>query len=442
MIDDIRVLSVNPLSDAGVSSAHLAEVADDFSVLEAQTTDEALDMMGECHVDCVLSAYTLPESDGIELLRVVRGTWADLPFVLYTESGSERIASEAISAGVSDYLRSEETDAETLAERAKQLVHPSDTNGTNQRFNHYRSIVQAMGDGVYTLDTNGYMTAVNDSLVDISGYERDELLGRHVSVLLAEEDVRRGARHIKDLLDGSDDVGQLQAILHTADGRTIPCEARIGLLVHDDAFRGTVGVFRSIEEHEHVKKELRDERRRIEELHEVASEMETCRTTTDICELTVEAAENILQFIICGVDLVEHDHFVPAAISTGMTDDGYTKLRTDEGIAGKTHQNGETYVLDDVRTRCRMRSRHRRSIGPSSAFPSATWASSRRSPATSLRSMRTTPNWPNCCFHTPWRRFGGSVHRPPSARARRSIARWSNRATTRFTSIETTCSSS
>ena len=74
-------------------------------------------------------------------------------------------------------------------------------------------------------------------------------------------------------------------------------------------------------------------------------------------------------------------------------------------------------------TRCRMRSRHRRSIGPSAAFPSATWASSRRSPATSLRSMRTTPNWPNCCFHTPWRRFGGSVHRPPSARARRSIAR-------------------
>ena len=102
------------------------------------------------------------------------------------------------------------------------------------------------------------MTAVNDTLVDISGYERDELLGQQVSVLLAGEDVRRGTRLIKVLLGGSDDVGQLQTILHTADGRTIPCEARIGLLVHDDAFRGTVGVFRSIEEHEHVKKELRD----------------------------------------------------------------------------------------------------------------------------------------------------------------------------------------
>ncbi|WP_231186931.1 PAS domain S-box protein [Haladaptatus sp. DYF46] len=350
MIDDIRVLSVNPLSDAGVSSDRLSEVADDLSVLEAQSADEALGMLDEYHIDCVLSAYMLPESDGIELLHAVRKKWADLPFLLYTESGSERIASEAISAGVSDYLRAEETDAETLVERAERLVHPSDTNGPNRRFNHYRSIVQAMGDGVYTLDPNGYMTAVNDTLVDISGYERDELLGQHVSLLLAEESVKRGTRLIEDLLDGGDDVGTIRAILHTADGRTISCEGRIGLLVHDDVFRGTVGVFRSIEEHEHVKRELRDEKRRIEELHEVASEMETCQTTTDICELTVEAAESILQFDICGVDLIEGDHFVPAAISTGMTDDGYTELRIDEGIAGKTHQNGETYVLDDVRT--------------------------------------------------------------------------------------------
>ena len=81
-------------------------------------------MLDECRIDCVLSAYTLPESDGIELLHAVRETRTDLPFLLYTESGSERIASEAISAGVSDYLRAEETDAETLAERAEQLVRP------------------------------------------------------------------------------------------------------------------------------------------------------------------------------------------------------------------------------------------------------------------------------------------------------------------------------
>ena len=206
-----------------------------------------------------------------------------------------------------------------------------------------------MGDGVYTLDTDGRMTAVNDTLVELSGYGRDELVGEHVSVVMCDEDVERGNRLIRTLLAGDEDVGQLQALLHTVDGGTIPCEARIGLLTHDDVFRGTVGVFRNIAEHEHVKRALREEKQRIEELHEVASQMEACQTTDDLCDLTVDAAESILQFDICGIDLIDGEYFVPASISTGMTNDGYTKLRTDEGVAGKTHRNHRTYVIDDVR---------------------------------------------------------------------------------------------
>ncbi|GKZ15922.1 PAS domain S-box protein [Haladaptatus sp. T7] len=349
MMDDIRVLFVDPLSDAGVFPDRLADAIDFLSVVEARTTDEALDVLSERRIDCVISAYALPDSDGIELLHAVRQTRLNLPYILCTESGSEKIASRAISAGVTEYLRAGDTDPETLAKRVERIVSPSETSGTDRRFNHYRSIVQAMGDGVYTLDTNGRMTAVNDTLVDISGYERDELVGEHISMLLDDEDVERGDELIRGLIRDNDAVGQLQATLHTVDGRTVPCEARIGLLTHNDVFRGTVGVFRSIEEHEHVKKELRDEKRRIEELHEVASEMESCQTADEICDLTVDAAESILQFDICGVDLIEDDHFVPTAISTGMTNDGYSKLRTNEGIAGKTHQNNETYVIDDVR---------------------------------------------------------------------------------------------
>jgi DNA-binding NarL/FixJ family response regulator len=43
--------------------------------------------------------------DGIELLRTIREERPNLPFVLFTGKGSEEIASEAISAGVTDYLQ-------------------------------------------------------------------------------------------------------------------------------------------------------------------------------------------------------------------------------------------------------------------------------------------------------------------------------------------------
>ncbi len=137
--------------------------------------------------------------------------------------------------------------------------------------------------------------------------------------------------------------------LNTADGRAVPCETRIGLLTQDDEFRGTVGVLCSIADHERIKTALREEKRKIEKLHEVASEMEACHTVDEIAALTVDAAESILEFDICGVDIVEDGYFVPKATSTGMTDDGYDELRVDEGIAGQTYQNHETYVVDDVR---------------------------------------------------------------------------------------------
>jgi PAS domain S-box-containing protein len=60
---------------------------------------------GADEVDCVVSDYDLPERDGVELLEAVREDEPTMPFVLYTGKGNEAVASEAISAGVTDYLR-------------------------------------------------------------------------------------------------------------------------------------------------------------------------------------------------------------------------------------------------------------------------------------------------------------------------------------------------
>jgi DNA-binding NtrC family response regulator len=55
--------------------------------------------------DCIVSDYDMPGADGLQLLETVRELDARLPFVLYTGEGSETIASDAISAGVTDYLQ-------------------------------------------------------------------------------------------------------------------------------------------------------------------------------------------------------------------------------------------------------------------------------------------------------------------------------------------------
>jgi DNA-binding NtrC family response regulator len=46
----------------------------------------------------------LAGTDGLGFLQVVREEYTDLPFILFTGRGSEQVAGEAVSAGVTDYL--------------------------------------------------------------------------------------------------------------------------------------------------------------------------------------------------------------------------------------------------------------------------------------------------------------------------------------------------
>ncbi|WP_459889739.1 PAS domain S-box protein [Halostagnicola bangensis] len=66
---------------------------------------DGLEVLAERDIDCVVSDYDMPECNGIEFLERVRADHPELPFILYTGKGSEEIASEAISAGVTDYLQ-------------------------------------------------------------------------------------------------------------------------------------------------------------------------------------------------------------------------------------------------------------------------------------------------------------------------------------------------
>lgn len=55
-------------------------------------------------IDCVVCDHSLPDIDGVALLQTVRAWAPQLPFVLFTGEGSESVASDAITAGVTEYL--------------------------------------------------------------------------------------------------------------------------------------------------------------------------------------------------------------------------------------------------------------------------------------------------------------------------------------------------
>lgn len=97
----------------------------------------------------------MPGINGIEYLEAVREDYPNLPFILYTGEGSEAVASEAISAGVTEYLQKESGTShyEVLANRIRNAVGQFHTSGE--------------------LDRSRDLLESTEKLADVGGWEAD-----------------------------------------------------------------------------------------------------------------------------------------------------------------------------------------------------------------------------------------------------------------------------
>jgi DNA-binding NtrC family response regulator len=78
----------------------------DASTISTETRPEsALEEAINGDYDCIVSDYDMPQMDGLDLVKELQEHGIYIPFILFTGKGSEEIASEAISAGVDEYLQ-------------------------------------------------------------------------------------------------------------------------------------------------------------------------------------------------------------------------------------------------------------------------------------------------------------------------------------------------
>lgn len=123
MGERIRVLHVDDDPEfAELTGGFLEREDDRLSVDVAASAAEGLERLDHERIDCVVSDYEMPQNSGIEFLEAVRERYPDLPFVLFTGKGSEEIASDAIYAGVSDYLQ-KGTDTQQYSLLANRIVN-------------------------------------------------------------------------------------------------------------------------------------------------------------------------------------------------------------------------------------------------------------------------------------------------------------------------------
>ncbi|WP_262174626.1 PAS domain S-box protein [Haloarcula laminariae] len=225
-LPDVHVLHVDDEPDFADVVADFLEHEDNRLVVETATSaSEGLDRLADEDFDCIISDYDMPEQNGIEFLETVREMAPDLPFILFTGKGSEEVAGDAISAGVTDYLQKERgTDQYTvLANRVRNAVERYRAEHARER---QRKASETVREGIGILNEDGEFIYVNQAYADLYGYNPEDILGQHWELVYPDDEVAVARTEIlPTVADEGSWSGETTGL--RADGTTFPEDHRV-----------------------------------------------------------------------------------------------------------------------------------------------------------------------------------------------------------------------
>lgn len=230
------------------------------------------------------------------------------------------------------------------------MVDGAERNAEEPMVAQHAAVVEAIDDGVVTLDGQQHIIAVNETLLSLLGVERDQLIGEHVDRItdLAEIDDDGAASIGHAIADiGAGDTNQRQFEIQFTDGegtdrlgefRIIPVRGEtttVAIIVRDTTDRCR---------YEHV----------VTSLHEVTRWLLEADDPEEICAIAVHAGSDLLNLPISGIWLLEEEcgYLEPVAGTAGAYEEfgGLPRFHPGEGLIWDVFESGELRRFDDLET--------------------------------------------------------------------------------------------
>ncbi|WP_415381067.1 ATP-binding protein [Halosimplex sp. TS25] len=181
----------------------------------------------------------------------------------------------------------------------------------------------------------------NERFLEMTGYAAAEVVGRDWLALRGEETDAASVAVLRDAVAASERAAVELRNYH-ADGTPFWNRVRVAPLRD-----GSDEVSEFVAFHEDVTEEKRHEET-VEALHAVATRLQTEESVDAVCQRTVTAAATLLDYDMCTILIRDGDWLVPRATAAGAPADGSRRMRLDQGLAGKTYQTGEAWIVDDL----------------------------------------------------------------------------------------------
>lgn len=207
----------------------------------------------------------------------------------------------------------------------------------------YERIIETIDDVIYVLDENFTITNVNEAVVSMTGYTRDELIGSHASILASEDLIEQAAERSVELLESDRETATIVSEIATKDGGSVPIETRFSLYSFEDGRFGQLGVVRDISDRKQFEETLTA-------LHNSTRELLAVDSRSEVSTHIVETATDVLNLSSAAIYLIDPDENVlrPTACSddAGGSVDDWPTLEPDTGIPWQVFVNDQKAVID------------------------------------------------------------------------------------------------
>jgi diguanylate cyclase (GGDEF)-like protein/PAS domain S-box-containing protein len=222
--------------------------------------------------------------------------------------------------------------------RQEQALRDSET--------RYRSIFESTTDAVFIFDRDGRIAEVNPSARSLYGYEPGEMAGLPASRII-HPDYYHGFTNFRSCIDRSG-LFRARSINLRKDGTPFDVEVHGARFIYRGAPH-LLAIVRDIRAQVEAERSLQTARLKVERLHEAANRMTEAADEHEIYQVTVESAQQILEFGLCSLDIVEGDKLIVKATSEGLPPDASIAGSVNEAsVAGRTVRTGETIVFGSL----------------------------------------------------------------------------------------------
>jgi len=215
----------------------------------------------------------------------------------------------------------------------------------------YRDLYENAPDMYLSLDTDGYIISCNETGARLLGYEKEELIGRHISAIMTEQSYEE----FKISFDVLKALGEMLAeqSFKKRNGEIVICSVNATAIYDADRnFLYSRSTLRDITRRKHAEGQLLRRTRELQAMNEILSAIVQSLDLERTLEAALDKTLKVLQVEAGNIQLFDEDGKTLRVIcSRGMPEKLIKRLngqKVGESISGKTAQTGQSLIVDDV----------------------------------------------------------------------------------------------